>query len=256
VLFSAFKAFRCFVLKQTVSAGPYSPEFLADLERTMSIARLSRYVRATGGDQAKALKLYEDNMALSEALFGFLHGLEVTVRNSLHYEMSTALRGVDWLRDGLPLPWPIAPRLSFTGPMNDMVAEARRAAGIGAPIGKVIAELPFGFWPNLISKQFHALWSARLHKAFPHAHVPRRAVHWRLEVIRRLRNRIAHHEPILTSGNEVYTGYAAQPTITLPQLLQCVEWVSPPTAQWMTVCTRYSQATGILTICHGSGVVL
>jgi len=239
-----------------MATNPYSPAFLADLERTISVARLSRYMRATGGDQAKALKLYEDNIAVSEALFGFLHSLEVAVRNSLHYEMHTALRGVDWLRDGLPLPWRTIPRLRFTVPMNGMVNDARQAAGAGAPIGKVIAELPFGFWPSLLSGQFHPLWSACLHKAFPHAHVPRRDVHWRLEVIRRLRNRIAHHEPILTSNNEVYTGFTAQPTIRLAQLLQCVDWISPATAQWMTSCTRYVQAGATLTACHGSGVVL
>lgn len=239
-----------------MSSGPYKPEFLADIERTISFARLSRYVRAASGDQTKALNLYEDNLAISEALFGFLHGLEVAVRNSLHNKMTNDLGGTDWLRDGLALPWRTIPRLSFTAPMNGMINDARRTAGTGTPIGKVIAELPFGFWPSLISSQFHALWSVSLHKAFPHAHVPRRAVHWRLEVIRRLRNRIAHHEPILTSRNEVYTGFAAQSTITLPHLLQCVEWISPATAQWMTACTRYNQAVAILTACHGSGVVL
>jgi hypothetical protein len=104
--------------------------------------------------------------------------------------------------------------------MNGMIADARRTAGTGAPVGKVIAELTFGFWPNLISKHFHPLWSASLHKAFPYAHVPRRDVHFRLEVIRRLRNRIAHHEPILTSKNKVYTGFVDQPSISLPDLLQ------------------------------------
>jgi hypothetical protein len=213
-------------------------------------------MRATGGDLTKALKLYEGNLAISEALFGFLHGLEIAVRNSLHYEMTNNLRGIDWLRDGLALPWRTIPRLSFTVPMNAMINDARRAAGAGAPIGKVIAELPFGFWPSLISSQFHALWSVSLYKAFPHAHVPRRVVHWRVEVIRRLRNRIAHLEPILTSRNEVYTGFGAQPTVTLPQVLQCVEWISPATAQWMTACTRYNQAAAILTACHASGIVL
>jgi hypothetical protein len=140
--------------------------------------------------------------------------------------------------------------------MNGMIADARRTAGTGAPVGKVIAELTFGFWPSLISKHFHPLWSASLHKAFPYAHAPRRAVHLRLEVIRRLRNRIAHHEPILTSKNKVYTGFVDQPSISLPDLLQCVEWISPPTAQWLENTTRYTQAATILAECQGSGVTL
>jgi hypothetical protein len=50
-----------------VSSGPYNPEFLADLDRVMSRARLSRYMRAAG-DLALALQLYEKNLAISEVL--------------------------------------------------------------------------------------------------------------------------------------------------------------------------------------------
>lgn len=68
-----------------MSTPPYSPEFLADIGRTISQARLSRYMLAAGGDVQADLALYEKNIAVSEALSGFLHGLEVSVRNSMHY---------------------------------------------------------------------------------------------------------------------------------------------------------------------------
>jgi hypothetical protein len=212
---------------------------------------------ATNGDIESALRLYEKNLALSEALFGLLHGLEVAARNSLNYVLSNDIGVTDWFHDDLQLPWPSAPRLSFTVPMNGMIREARKnAGGPTAPTGKVIAELPFGFWSSLVAGRFDPLWRVSLHKAFPNAAVPRRVVHWRLETLRRLRNRIAHHEPVLTSRNEVHTGFADQPTTTLPEILQCVEWISPPTAAWLIATTRCAQAADLLDEVAASGVSL
>ena len=234
----------------------YTPEFIADLDRTISRARLARFMTAAGGNIELALHLYEKNLELSEALFGLLHGLEIAVRNSIHHVLSVDIGRQDWYRDGHPLPFPAVHILSFTRPMNSMITDARSNAGTGAPVGKVIAELTFGFWPNMITSRFEDLWRASLNKAFPSAHVPRKLVHWRLETIRRLRNRIAHHEAILTSRNQVYTGFIDQPTMTLPAILECVTWVSPPTADWLRTTTRYPQATTLLAEVADSGVVI
>ena len=235
---------------------PYSIEFLADLDRTLTRGRLSRYLTATGGNLDEALQLYEKNMAVSEALFGILHGVEVSVRNSLHHALSTDIGVEDWYQNGLPLPFPAVPQLTFTAPMRNMLDKARRNAGPAAPVGKLVAELTFGFWPFLISGQYHNLWSASSHKAFPHAHVPRSFVHTRLETIQRLRNRIAHHEPILSSTNEVYTGQLGHPKIALHALLECVSWVSPATADWLSVTSRYEQARAILAGVASQGLSL
>ncbi len=149
---------------------PYSPDFINDIDRTITRGRLTRYLAATGGDLERALQLYEKNIALSEALFGFLHGLEVALRNSIHNVLSQDMGVEDWYRDGLQLPrslFPVARRLSFTGPMNGMISDARYYAGAGAPVGKVIAELTFGFWPGMLSRHFEPLWDPSLYKAFP-----------------------------------------------------------------------------------------
>jgi hypothetical protein len=69
-------------------------------------------------------------------------------------------------------------------------------------------------------------------------------------------NRIAHHEAILTSRNEVYTGFIDHPAMTLPAILECVPWVSPPTADWLRMTTRYyHQAIALLAEVAGSGMV-
>ena len=225
---------------------PYSIEFLADLDRTLTRGRISRYLVATGGQLDAALKLYEQNIEVSEALFGILHSIEISVRNSLHYILSGDIGIEDWYQHGLALPFPTPPQLYFTAPMRNMLEKARRNVDPGAPTGKLVAELTFGFWPFLLSGQYHSLWLASSHKAFPHAHVPRSHVHTRLETIQRLRNRIAHHEPVLSGTNEVYTGYRAYPLIELRALLECVGWVSPATAEWIARSTRYERAKEIL----------
>ena len=178
----------------------YTPDFLADFSRTVSRVRLFRYLVAADQDFDLALRLYERNVLLSQAVFGFLHGLEVAVRNSIHHVLSQDLNRTNWIEDHLPLPWPDpAPsHLDFTLPMSDMLSLARTKIGTAASVGKVIAELNFGFWADLIGARYDPIWRKSLHKAFPHAHVPRKIVHWRLESIRSLRNRIAHHEPIIT----------------------------------------------------------
>lgn len=79
--------------------------------------------------------------------------------------------------------------------MQNMLSEARNKAGRTATLGKVIAELPFGFWTLLVSNRYESLWRLSLHRAFPHARSRRQIIHWRLDAIRFLRNRIAHHEP-------------------------------------------------------------
>ena len=113
------------------------------------------------------------------------------------------------------------PQLTFNAPIRNMLDKARRNVRPAAPLGKLVAELTFGFSPFLISVQPHNLWSASSHNAFPHAHVPCSFLHTRLETIQRLRNRMAHHEPILSSTNEVYTGQLGHPKIALT-LLECV----------------------------------
>ena len=237
---------------------PYSADFIADLDRTISQARLTRYLAATGGDRDAALQLYEKNVLLSGDLFGFLHGVEVTVRNSMHYALSRDLNRQDWYSHRLPLPWPAPspPRLEFSSSMRKIIEKGREKAGPNAPVGKLISELTFGFWPGMIGNTYEDLWRHSLHKAFPHSSARRQIIHWRLETIRFLRNRIAHHEPVLSSTNDLYTGRPQQMKIRLPDILECVAWVSPSSATWLRSTSRYDEAVALLAATAASGIVL
>jgi hypothetical protein len=75
----------------------------------------------------------------------------------------------------------------------ELVKDRKPAIG-----GQMLAGLKFAFWVGLLGKHYDAtIWRKAIYKAFlAHGGKPRSVVHSRLNAIRRLRNRIAHHEPI------------------------------------------------------------
>jgi hypothetical protein len=221
---------------------PYSAQLLVSIERTITRARLTRYLGATKKDLARALELYEYNVYLSEMLYGLLHGVEVGVRNAEHHALTASYGTPRWYDQA-----PLSPY------WKDQLINAKAKPGVAGKPDNVIAELTFGFWIDLLKSANHwTLWVSpnpqtgqgrSLYKAFPNARVPRKAIHERLKAIQLLRNRISHHEPVLTSSNTLYTGDVF---ITLPELVECVEWVCADTAQWMKAQSRYSEAERIL----------
>lgn len=210
----------------------YSPSFLKSIERTVTRERLRPYLRATAQDLPKALALYEQNVALSEALYGLLHWLEVAVRNAVHDALTAGYRTPAWY-DKAP----------FSPYWQAEVVKAKQKAS-NVP-GKVVAELTFGFWVELTSRpNQNILWLGHgLRNAFPHTTLQRDQIHTRLKIIQRLRNRISHHERVLTSRNELYAGHDF---MTPAELVECVEWTCTETAQWMKAQHRYSEAGRIL----------
>jgi hypothetical protein len=85
-------------------------------------------------------------------------------------------------------------------PQRDAVAKARNKLGSGAgphDPGRIVAELSFGFWVALFARRYEVLlWRTTLHQRFDPTPA-RRLLHNRLSGLLALRNRIAHHEPIL-----------------------------------------------------------
>jgi hypothetical protein len=110
-----------------------STQFVATLDRVISHERLSRYEFAAGGDISLALELYQHNIAISEAIFGFLHGLQVAVRNSIHHTLSRDL--------GIPTPYEGTVRLlcSATG---EVLKLTNIYDGYGEPGKRQTATIP------------------------------------------------------------------------------------------------------------------
>lgn len=161
----------------------------ATLQRLLSRARLAPYMEASNGSWAHAIALYDWNIKIGAAFFESIHYLEIGLRNALDNAASSRL-GVTWLM----------PTSSILTPQSRraVTVALRQAGGSNAPRGKLIAELPFGFWWSLLADEYNRrLWQPALQHAFERT-VRRRRLHADLDDLRRLRNRIAHHEPIHT----------------------------------------------------------
>lgn len=225
----------------------YSADLLVSIQRTVTTDRLRTYLTATGGDLPNALTLYEFNVALSETLYGLLHGTEVAVRNAMHHQLKTSYGRDDW--------YDAAPLKSYGRDQVDAAKDkVKNAAGVVLP-GQVVAELTFGFWADLTGVHYNnPLWLGRkLSAAFPNATRSRQNIHARLKEIQLLRNRISHHERILTSRNKLYNG---RTLLALDDVLECVEWVCADTAGWLKTRFRYLTVQRILNTIVSIGVRL
>ncbi len=201
----------------------YSPERLTALERSLSRERLTYYLHECGDNVESALRMYELNTRLSAVFYGPLQGLEVLVRNAMNIELRTSF-GAEW-HD-----------LSVIRLQPTQADDVRRAiAGIDADDpanGAVIAELPFAFWVGLLGpKNDNEVWRKALFRAFPHRPrgVERKTVQNALNSIRRLRNRIAHHEKIL------HRDLAADHST----ILEIAGWCCPDTRDWIAALSTF-----------------
>lgn len=172
------------------------------VREALSAARLATYEIATGrkGDEdLSALTLYAWNAQVSGALLAPLHVCEVVVRNAVANAVE-AQYGNRW-------PWSPGferslpdPKIGYS-PLKDL-QNARRGA---STVGKVIPELKFVFWQKMFTSRYDGrLWNPYLMRVFPNLKSNmaiaqhRQEIYNELEQIRKLRNRIAHHEPIFT----------------------------------------------------------
>lgn len=163
------------------------------LQAIASYARIEPYLTVCLGDQSAAVRLYSWNIQVSAAFQAPLGCLEVAYRNALHYRLSTLFGRGDW--------W-LAPDIRLHHTAQRMVADAidelQRRRRRPTP-GRVVAELPFGFWVSLLGSGTDyetRLWRPALRHAFPSYRGRRAPLHREFDGVRRLRNRIAHHEPI------------------------------------------------------------
>jgi hypothetical protein len=158
-----------------------------------------------------------------------LSDLEIVVRNAMHERLSLWSLGAygrpDWYAD--------RGRIFTAQTAGDIAVARRHAAAFGraeSP-GRVVAELPFGFWRFLLSSRYErTLWLPCLRDAFPgiRGRGMRRDVHDALRDLHLLRNRIAHHEPI--HNRPLFELHAVA--------LTTAGWICPTTRRWIAARSR------------------
>lgn len=169
------------------------------LTLALSEPRMTTYISSCNGDPRLAAALYQWNATVSAAFMLPVHFVEVVLRNAVAEAIENTY-GPHW-------PWDEA----FVRSLNNRgrgsytpQQELRRARQNKGVTSKVVPELKFAFWVDMFtSRHDERLWVNHLHAVLPHhADEPVRQlrghIRQELDAMRKLRNRLAHHEPIFT----------------------------------------------------------
>lgn len=175
--------------------------------------RFQRYLDLSDGREIEAAAKYRWNLELSSALLPCFHAAELTLRNAIHQAMCQKY---------LPTPTPTHPDgtsaddewwfdvsvrgapLLFDRDYNKVKDAYAKVANLGHPTTpKVVAELPFGFWVELLNSNYDESivvpMLATTMRGVQRTNPTNRRHGWlraRFGEIRDLRNRVSHHEPI------------------------------------------------------------
>jgi hypothetical protein len=197
------------------------------LEEALSLERFGRYLAWAGQNRERALELYALNTCLSEALYTPLQMLEVALRNRIHAVLS-ATQHPRWFEDEGFLLAPNQPEQ-----VAEALAELNRDEKESTP-GRVVAALTFSFWTAMFGTHYEDLWQKDLYRIARREDgksLRRKDFSGPLTPIRILRNRIAHHEPIL--GWNLPKHHDA--------MLRLTGWLSPTAAAWCRTLDRFIQ---------------
>lgn len=196
-----------------------------DLEHALSHERFGRYLDWAEGDREAAVALYTLNVQLSEALYVPLQMLEIALRNRIHAVM-TDLYHEKWVLDEGRL-FGARHREQLAKALADIAEKKKEETP-----GRIVAELTFSFWTAMIGTDYETLWQTGLHAIAKKPNgkgVARKELSGPLAPIRSLRNRIAHHEPIIMWN--------------LPKhyrnMIEITEWLSPAAAAWCNEHCRF-----------------
>ena len=182
------------------------------LEQFISYERLGTYLRLADNDKERAATLYLDNLGQCQMFHSRLHWLEIGLRNAMNRQL-TERHGQNWFDDTRVI----------SGSFEQQQVQKAKDTLLkdNKPIhnADIVAALNFGLWVNLFNKPYENLWRTCLRKAFPHCPntLMRKDFREKLHPILRLRNRIAHYEPII--------GYDL--SVRRENIIEIIGWIEP-----------------------------
>ncbi len=198
-----------------------------NIRKSISEPRFSTYLSNTGGNIDKALDLYLWNCRLCESLYTPIHILEVALRNNFHDRLSDKYgrQWYDTLEEQL-----LEKDISKIMEVKKRFIHEKKALNTD----DIVASLSLGFWVGLLWRHYETkLWRPCLYHAFPNAGKPftRSDAARKLSVIKDLRNRIAHHEPVYNRNLEdMYS-----------TLLEVLGWVCEDTKTWLDKNSNFKE---------------
>jgi hypothetical protein len=194
-----------------------SQSFFQQIRQVLSEERFEAYSHAAKDPDSEKLARYLWNIALCRALYPTLQGLEIALRNALHRSISDLHGTEKWFEKR----YGVVKGDSGKGRVGNALRRVQQSGNPMTP-GRVVAELSFGFWASLLNRRYNqVLWPQLLKPTFPH--MPRKIrtqkfVRRRIERVRKLRNRVFHHEPIW-HWSDLKDQHA--------QTLEAIGWICP-----------------------------
>ncbi len=179
-------------------------EELEKYASTISVERLLSFKQDDNDTVENLITRYKDNIRISQALYPELSILEVTLRNAIHSTFCKNFSST-WIEDEI-LQQNILSDQEHTKLLRAYNETMKEYKQRHFTIGKVIANLNFGFWTGLCSKRYSTkIWHKKEFFRGVFMNCPGSAqqinmLSKKLTSIRKLRNRIFHYEPILTKS--------------------------------------------------------
>ncbi|WP_026536035.1 Abi family protein [Arthrobacter sp. H14] len=193
------------------------PSIESVLLRRLSPPRLTPYLEA-GGNLQNAVHLYRWNIDLSGAVYEALHIFEVVLRNAIDEQLclwnaaqpdprAGRLHSSDWLLDPSALLERLAGRDIPEAKARASKSTRRRPQDQRQPHhADILAAMSLGTWRFILPSRHDAgkqrLWEDAVRHAFPHLTRSARDLERAVDGVYRLRNRVAHLEPLINSRIE------------------------------------------------------
>ncbi|WP_139199062.1 Abi family protein [Pseudomonas panipatensis] len=164
---------------------------MSSLEAELSPKRFWVYFQRSGHNRSHAFQLYLYNARLAKSFLFPLHILEIVIRNAIDDVFSSEFT-IDWHIDG-----------SFLGLLNPESHNSLQSVVSRFPAASkdtLISRISFDFWSNLFRPEYdRSIWQTRMRKLFPNnPTLTRASFHPVISRMNWVRNRIAHHEQILS----------------------------------------------------------
>lgn len=193
----------------TASTAP-TPEEEVALRAAISPDRLATYEQAAKSRGVDVLTLYVWDRDLAAGTMADLALLEVALRNAMSQQLAVAAGRPDWY----------VAELGFDNRSLQNITNAwKKVPSRSRTPGRVVAQFSFGFWRDLLEAggaagygpretkaDYEALWRGHMSNAFPGGRAIARSQNKpytrasTLDVVKKihaLRNRVAHHEPLV-----------------------------------------------------------
>jgi len=165
------------------------------LERIFSTERLQPYLKRHNDNYSFAIDHYRANILISESFYPLISILEIGLRNGVNNQLITKFSGSEWFENKDFIKIASSFQIETISKARNSILQEKKEI---TP-GRIIAELSFGFWTSLFDARYEmTLWkNLRLvFPACPKVIRQRKTISSKLNGIRKLRNRIFHHEAI------------------------------------------------------------